>query len=302
MTWYPCTLTPTKNLNSDKIYPFDTFCPLPFGSLTINGPEQTAMPCCKYKKFIGPFDNNVFFNEQMTELRNDIKNNRRHKDCSVCWHAEDVGQTSLRQHFINKYIDQCDQEWVDTPRIRDLTITPNTLCNFDCRICSPGSSSKIAVEELKFSTDPYEQQKLKKMTDWASSDRYHHTANKILHVSSDLTYLHILGGEPFLWQDLDYLLDKLIDIDLAKNIQIEFNTNGSIYPKKIITKLLKFQSVEILISIDDINERFEIQRGGRWNHVLRNIQAFKKLKSPTFKVKVAPTVNIQINWSIFAII
>jgi molybdenum cofactor biosynthesis enzyme MoaA len=293
MTWYPCTLTPTKNINSDKIYPFDTFCPLPFGSLTIAGPAQAAMPCCKYKKFIGPFDNNTFFNEQMTELRNDIKNNRRHKDCSVCWHAEDVGQTSMRQHFINKYIDQCDQEWVDDPRIRDLTIKPNTLCNFDCRICSPEASSKIAVEELKFSTDPYEQQKLKKMTNWALSDQYHHTAYKILHLSSDLTYLHILGGEPFLWRDLDYLLDKLICLDLAKNIQIEFNTNCSIYPKKIITKLLKFKSVEILISIDDINERFEIQRGGSWNQVSRNIQAFKNLKSPTFKVKVAPTVNIQ---------
>lgn len=293
MSWYPCRLAPTKNINSDKIYPFDTFCTLPFGFLTVTGPDHSASPCCKYKKFIGSFDNDVFFNEQMTELRHDIKNSRRHKDCSVCWHAEDVGQTSMRQHFINKYIDQCDQEWVDDPRIRDLTISPNTLCNFDCRICAPEVSSKIAVEELKFSTDPYEQQQLKKMTDWSLSDQYHHTANKILHLSSDLDYLHIMGGEPFLWQDLDYLLDNLINKDLAKNIQIEFNTNGSIYPDRLIDKLLKFKSVLILISIDDINERFEIQRGGRWNQVSRNIQTFKNLKSPTFDVKIAPTVNIQ---------
>ena len=56
---------------------------------------------------------------------------------------------------------------------------------------------------------------------------------------------------------------------------------------------MKFKSVLILISIDDINERFEIQRGGRWNQVSRNIQTFKNLKSPTFDVKIAPTVNIQ---------
>ena len=47
------------------------------------------------------------------------------------------------------------------------------------------------------------------------------------------------------------------------------------------------------MSLDDIGPRFEIQRGGNWDKILKNIYLFKQSKSSTFNVKVSPTVNIQ---------
>jgi organic radical activating enzyme len=296
MQWYSCNIHSTKSINSDKIYSFETFCSVPFGLLSVHASNNTARPCCKYQEKSESLDKNtiidVFAGQSMNQLRDDIKHGRKHKNCKTCWTVEESGGTSMRKQFNNKYIQQCDQEWIDDPKIRDLTISPSNLCNFKCRICSPTDSSKIAIEELKFSSDPIEKQKLKKLI--SVSNRKNSLAlNQILRVASNLNFLHILGGEPFMWQDLDRLIDQLIDTGQAENIQIEFNTNGSRFPNHVISKLLKFKSVEILVSIDDIEDRFEIQRGGQWSEILKNILAFASLKSPTFSVKLIVTVNIQ---------
>lgn len=290
--YYFCSLDQTNVVNVDKIYPFDTFCPAPFGMLAVSSTNLVA-PCCKYQEITGSFNLDSLHNEKIIQLRADIKNGQRHKNCKICWDVEDQGGHSLRQHFINKHMELCDRAWIDNVGLRDLTISPGNLCNFKCRICKPTASSSIAVEELKFSDDIERSQNLKIILKKYSGNNNQLTADKILQTSSLLTNLHILGGEPFLWQDLDYLLSNLIDIGVAKNIEIEFNTNGSKFPTDVVDNLLKFKSVEILISIDDIEQRFELQRGGTWSQVLKNIQSFNKLRSPTFKVKIAPTVNIQ---------
>jgi organic radical activating enzyme len=295
MQWHPCELQSTKNIDSSNIYSFDTFCTLPFGFLSVDASSNLVQPCCKYSSNLGSLDSDnmpsLFNNVKMSQLRNDIKHGRRHKDCKNCWEIEDLGNVSMRKLFINKFSRQCDQEWVDNPKIRDLTISPSNLCNFKCRICSPETSSKIAVEELKFSTDQKEQQKLKKIISILTQNN--RTVEQIFEITSDLQFLHVLGGEPFLWPELDELVSKLVDTGLAKNIQIEFNTNGSVFPAQIVEKLLEFKSVGIVISIDDIGDRFELQRGGNWNQVLQNILAFSQLKSSNFVVKIFPTVNIQ---------
>jgi MoaA/NifB/PqqE/SkfB family radical SAM enzyme len=289
--WYPCVLASTNIIDSSNVYPFDTFCTLPFGVVSVNADGLTS-PCCKYQGRTGFFDSGFDFNNRMHQIRNDIKNGQRHANCNVCWQTEDLGQTSTRQHFINKYIEQCDQEWVDHPGIRDLTINPVNLCNFKCRICDPLASSKIAVEQLKFSIDAKEQENLKKIIKRANQKNTP-MIDQIFKIAEDLKFLHILGGEPFLWQELDQLLEKLIKTENAKHIELEFNTNGSIYPDHMIEKLLKFKSVEILISIDDIENRFELQRGGVWSEVLKNIVSFKNIKATNFSVKITPTVNVQ---------
>jgi len=291
ITWYPCLLEQTTHISADNIYPFDTFCAVPFGITTISTAGLTK-PCCRYQGYSGSIDNFDFNNnEVISQIRTDIKHARRHQNCKSCWKAEEFGQTSFRQIYNIKYEDQFDLDWVDSPGPRDLTVSPSNLCNFKCRICFPGTSSKVASEKLKFASDLKEKQKLKNIINISKNNNI--TADKILSLAAELKYLHILGGEPFLWPELNCLLDKLIDHGLAKNIQIEFNTNGSLFPNQIISKLLKFKFVEILISIDDIGKRFELQRGGKWESVLQNVLSFKKLKCANFSVKVSPTVNIQ---------
>jgi molybdenum cofactor biosynthesis enzyme MoaA len=295
ISWHKCLPVVSKEIDDRNIYPFESFCTLPFGFLTVEN-KNLLSPCCKYLGHVGHLQQDslyqVFFNSQMQQLRQDIKNGQRHHNCKICWDTEDSGSISMRQHFINKYGHQCDQEWVDNPRIRDLTIMPTNLCNFKCRICNPDASSKIAVEELNFTTDGKQKERLKNLIKPTTvTDAI--IVDQIFQIASDIQFLHILGGEPFMWSELEQLVKRLIDTGHAKHIQLEFNTNASVFPTDIIDQLQQFDAVEILISLDDINERFELQRGGAWPLVLQNIRAFKQLTSATFRIKFVVTVNIQ---------
>jgi MoaA/NifB/PqqE/SkfB family radical SAM enzyme len=292
--WIASAACSTLPLSDHKIYSSDTFCSLPFSALSLSV-DGIAFPCCKYSIPVGSVNSHdiveIFNNPQMQRLREDIKNGVQHKHCKVCWDIEHTGGTSYRIHLNNKYQNRCDQGWIDDVQIRDITFSPSTLCNFKCRICLPDVSSKIAVEELQFATDPTIIKKLKSVIKLSELDST--MLNQILKITSGLEFVHILGGEPFKWHDLDALIDRLIETGHAKNIQIEFNTNGSIFSKSIIDKLQQFKATEILISIDDIGDRFELQRGGVWIDVLNNINRFKQCRSSTFDVKIAVTVNIQ---------
>jgi hypothetical protein len=277
-----------KNINS--------VCALPFMALSTNGKNYLG-PCCKFdmSKTITNGRQTLlemFHGDEMKNLRAQMKQGIKPIGCQVCWDAESKNTTSFRNHVMNKFGDRLDQEWVDNPQLRSLDWSPSNLCNFNCRICNATSSSKIALEEIKHTQDQNKKQYLKeRLTINKESVDWETLGGDA--VFCNIEQLHILGGEPFKWKQLPVLLEKLIACNYAKNIVIEFNTNGSVYPTRIIELLHQFRSVEILISIDDIGPRFETQRGGQWAEILYNLKLFHQLKSTQFCVKISPTVNIQ---------
>jgi organic radical activating enzyme len=109
----------------------------------------------------------------------------------------------------------------------------------------------------------------------------------------NLDDIHILGGEPFLLPTLKEFLQNIIDSGNADHIQLELNTNGSRYDQAVIDLLAKFVSAEILFSIDDIGQRFEVQRGSSWNLICDNIKQILKHKSDNVTTKLEVAVNIQ---------
>jgi sulfatase maturation enzyme AslB (radical SAM superfamily) len=104
--------------------------------------------------------------------------------------------------------------------------------------------------------------------------------------------LDIYGGEPFLLKKLPSVLDSAIEQDVSTNIRIHFNTNGSIFPVRLIPLLSKFKEVDIALSIDNVNGRFEIERGGVWKDVRENLIKWSSLSLP-FKPYIFATVSIQ---------
>jgi MoaA/NifB/PqqE/SkfB family radical SAM enzyme len=284
----------TKPLSDKKIYAVDSLCPLPF-SMLFSSTNNRVTPCCNYTEKIGDLDTQtlkeIFFSKDMSELRNSMKSGKKSSGCNKCWDLEEKNSSSMRQQFVNKYMDQCDQGWFDDLQIRDLTLAPSNLCNFKCRICSPRSSSKIAVEEFNAATSLSKKQELKKYI--VISEKTNPVFDEIGQLSNTLESLHILGGEPLAWPQLSATLDKIIESGNAKRINLILNTNGSWNPASLIEKFLKFKSVEILISIDDIGERFELQRGGIWEEIYQHICLFKSYESSTFKITISITVNVQ---------
>jgi len=295
MVWMNAQLVNTKPLVNFGFYPRTSFCPLPFGSLSVDIPGAVT-PCCKFKGEVGNINDNtlneIFHNTAMVTLRAQMKEGIRPNECRVCWDVEKRGVTSLRLHAINKYQDQNDHGWIDHLKIHDVSINPSTLCNFKCRICNSQQSSQITVEELKYATDPTEIFYLKDLLKLANQDSSR-LEKSLEELNYEFDHLHVMGGEPFLLPNLASMLEKVIKSGNSKNMQLEFNTNGSVFSDKIIKLFNQFKKVELLLSIDNIGPRFEVERGGSWAVIKENISQFSKINSETISVKLAITVNIQ---------
>jgi len=274
---------------------YSTLCAFPFININLYSSQNIVQPCCKYKGSIGDANKNtlheIFQGNKIEQIRNDLQNGIESKECEICFSAEKLNQTSLRQYGLQQFGDLFEQKWFDEPkRIRTFNFAPSNLCNFNCRICSPVASSKIAVEEFKNAKTAQEKIFAKHYIQIRENENH---INDIINNLQYVENLHILGGEPLKWPKLNNFLDKILESKYAKNIKIDFNTNGSVFPDDIINKLYRFKKVEILLSIDDIFNRFELQRGGEWEKVYLNIINFLKLKSEKFIVKIALTINTQ---------
>jgi sulfatase maturation enzyme AslB (radical SAM superfamily) len=207
-----------------------------------------------------------------------------------------MGTTSFRQIALSKYGDLLDQAWIDDIQVRDVTWSPSSLCNFACRICRADSSTTIAVEEIKWATDRTQKNYLKKLVRGSNNVARNDKICANLLQLPDLQFLHSLGGEPLIWPQLQDMIDGLIAENLSGNIAIEFNTNCSLYPESMIQRIVdNFKSVEILLSVDNVGPRFEIERGGVWSDILTNIQRFVELGlgSEKVTVKLVTTINLQ---------
>jgi MoaA/NifB/PqqE/SkfB family radical SAM enzyme len=108
-----------------------------------------------------------------------------------------------------------------------------------------------------------------------------------------LEFLDFYGGEPFLLKQLPKLLKKATETNDSSHIKLHFATNGSVFPANLIPYFQKFKLVNLSISIDNIKEKFEFERGGSWLEIENNIARLKNENTVNFNIGLTPTVNIQ---------
>jgi MoaA/NifB/PqqE/SkfB family radical SAM enzyme len=286
--------------------PHDKFCVLPWISLETS-PIGTVRPCCLandeivnddgVKITLGetPFDH-IRNTKHMRDLRCQFLSQQRPDTCRRCWAEEDAGRTSKRQHTLDrlKHIIS-NTDWTEDPKpLMFLDLKLGNICNLKCRICGSWSSSTFASEEIKFQRDKKNNfhYVMLKMGQWPRQQQtFWQELRQNLHT---LRYLEFTGGEPFMIQEhFDLLLD-LVTAGHAKQVEIHYNTNGTIYPEGAENIWSHFKHVEIAFSIDDVGARFEYQRSGaQWLKVNENIEKFKKLrlKHKNISLQVCTTVN-----------
>lgn len=287
--------------------PHDRFCVLPWVSLEAS-PVGTVRPCCLAddeiqndngdKIHLGDVSFVDIQNTQhMKDLRQQFLDGKQPETCRRCWAEESAGRTSKRMHTLDrlKHVIS-DEEWtIDAKPLMFLDLKLGNICNLKCRICGSWSSSTYASEEIKFQTD--------------KKNNYHYTMMKmgrwprertefwqeLEHNLSGLRYLEFTGGEPFMISEHFDLLKKLVELGHAPDIEIHYNTNGTIYPETAEEIWKHFRHVEIAFSIDDVGDRFEYQRSNaRWSEVTENIESFRKMRArnDNISLQVCTTVNV----------
>ena len=268
----------------------DTVCPLPWMHLEIRHAGD-IYPCCVQESQVSSMTpgalQQALQGPAMAQLRSEFMSGQRPAGCRHCWKLEDEGLPSNRGWHVKKYLKKFYSEYFDNVKIRSLDIKPGNVCNFKCRICNPVSSSAFADEAQRTGI------KIQTVNSVQRVEYNEHVWDDLQSLLPAIENLDFYGGEPFLVKQIPQLLQCAVDQGHADHIGLHFNSNGSIFPESLVPALLKFKSVDIALSIDDIGPRFELERGGSWTAVADNILKFKQLTSDRFEVYLMPTVNIQ---------
>jgi MoaA/NifB/PqqE/SkfB family radical SAM enzyme len=221
----------------------------------------------------------------LKELQQKFLNNEKLDACRNCWHEEQAGIQSkrLRENFY----------WGEdfTPNTKALDLKLGNICNSKCRICSSFASSQWAAEELKINPQNENAKKFNKQGMWPKTNE-NFWSDIDTHLK-DIEKLEFFGGEPLMIERHYEILQRCVELGIANNISLSYNTNGSIFPQDKISLWEQFKKVEIFVSIDDINERFEyIRFPGNFTEVITNLGHFSKLNKDIFSIGIFQTISV----------
>jgi len=289
--------------------PHDKFCVLPWVSLEAS-PIGTVRPCCladdellddtgnKFSLLTADFDS-IQNGRAMTQLRQEFLAGKQPQTCRKCWNEERSGRTSKRMHTLDRLKHMgISSEWTaDAKPLMFLDLKLGNICNLKCRICGSWSSSQFATEELN--QLPRDEQKkshaytMLRAGAWPQDN--HSFWDQINACLTDIRYIEFTGGEPFLIQEHFDMLQGIVNRGIAGQVEIHYNTNGTVYPEAAPEIWRHFKTVEIAVSIDDLGPRFEYQRtNAAWAEVQANIKKFQELRDThsNIQLQCCSTVNV----------
>jgi MoaA/NifB/PqqE/SkfB family radical SAM enzyme len=264
------------------------------------------------------------------ELRLAQSRNERHPVCKVCWKKEDahlreraegvkydIGKSAVSHRIVRTFTHLAEyDETVDINRAQSmmqsdgsidntpilLDIRFSNLCNSKCIQCEPQYSNLWYSDHMeltgsnKFNVGPKEYTIRKEgnkfvtdMVRWHDDPRWWKQFDRI---KDRLRHVYITGGEPFVQPSHDEFLDRLIADDLAKNIVIEYDTNLTVINNQILEKLSKFRKVRFAVSVDDIEDKYELIRYPcSWKKLLSNLEKIQSLV-PTSDIRITMCVGL----------
>jgi MoaA/NifB/PqqE/SkfB family radical SAM enzyme len=214
-------------------------------------------PCCFYKeKKKHSYKDLSWHDYHNSDYMNSIRKNMLDgwdKGCSDCEELEKQSLSSYRQ-VVDMF---CES---DEPKIEYIEISCSNKCNIRCRMCGPDFSSKWA-ETLEVVVPKIE--------------NFKQFLSQI-----DTTHIKVikyLGGEPFITPEIKILLDWMLT--LPNPVKFYCNTNLTLFPKKHIDTLSKFEQVIIGYSIDGVGIVNDyIRQDSVWKTVEQNLELWEKSK------------------------
>ena len=289
--------------------PHDKFCVLPWISLEAS-PVGTVRPCCLADNEIVDQDGNKFElknanfvdiqnSQHMRELRTGFLSGQRPETCRKCWNEEDAGRISKRMHTLDRLKHSLkDDKWSsDAKPLMFLDLKLGNICNLKCRICGSWSSSQFAAEEISFTSreDQKSSHAYQMLRAGAWPKENEHFWQQIDSVLDDIRYIEFTGGEPFMIDQHFDMLQGIVDRGIAGQVEIHYNTNGTLFPDRGPEIWKHFKTVEIAFSVDDIGPRFEYQRSNAsWGTVKENINRFRIMRDSmsNLQLQCCTTVNV----------
>jgi len=291
-----------------------TFCFLPWAHIA-TWPDGTALLCCVAKGTSGVNLNdttvkNAINSNHFKEARIAMLNGDKYPACQPCWDEENSGITSHRLRENKNWRLRIGEDTIDS--IVKKTLSDGTIrtdlyyvdfrlgntCNLSCVMCRPVDSSKwikeskILSEELK--TDAKYDWKGKSFIEREKYEWYKNPEflESFYDSCSNMKMMIFAGGEPLLIAEHKLIIKELVKRDYAKNIQVNYHTNGTIYDSELMELWKNFKSVEIYFSIDGIeNVNRYIRYPSMHDLVMKNLRKYDDNASDNMYFQLLHTVQ-----------
>ena len=240
--------------------------------------------------------------EILKEVRQSMMKGEWHPECERCRQEEKNGIRSRREYENDdwgKWFGDISLEKVlPTQKKMELLMLKNypefidirygNFCNLKCRMCGPTDSNQwyddfVMVSGKTEYKDTHEKIKLKKnekgrwFTDqydwfqnnnryWSNFEQYAPNAKK----------LYIVGGEPLIIEEHQESLERLVASGKSKDIQLEYNSNLTMVPNRLVHLWEQFKQIRIGVSIDGIGDVFNYQRTpAKFDAVYKNMMTLQ---------------------------
>jgi MoaA/NifB/PqqE/SkfB family radical SAM enzyme len=252
-----------------------------------------------------------------THLRKEHACGNKSEICECCYNRDAIGGDSRRQHLMrilpanipgfptpeNSEALTVDGEFVG--KVRSLDLRFGNLCNYKCVTCGPWYSDKWYEEYKGFYKEdtfpwngkviPITGERLGTGFEGDSVLPWWETETWWKHFDESAPYLrhiYFTGGEPMLIKAHAEMLERLVEMDLAKDIVIELDTNLSAVNGNIIRFWPYFKKVDLRISIDDVEEGYEVMRyPGNWQTFDANLHRIIDMKMPNVDLLITSCIT-----------
>ena len=239
----------------------------------------------------------VWNSKHYKHIRKQMDTGERVIGCEPCYDLEDLGIPSYRTNYIKDWLGwhrnadeieriieksrENDYHVDEPPQYLDFRL--GTMCNLRCRMCQSQNSSAI-YKELK-DDELYTQEErdfVVKHTHWNDFSDYTQpwfdTPEFLESVEEwlpNVNRLYFTGGEPTIIQRTYWILEKCVELGIAKDIDLVFNSNMTNIQPRFLDLLAKFRDVLMCLSVDGYAQYNEyIRSGSRWNIVDKHIRDY----------------------------
>lgn len=288
-------------MKSSKLY-----CVLADRGLGLHNSGRTYL-CCHSRKYLEDEQGQQIYLDTHSlrqawasptrhEIQQALAAGIEHENCQACWDDEHAGKKSRRQYFNDMDLPVTDRQ--DQPEIFDLKM--GNTCNMRCRTCNPEVSSQWYREDWELTAQPKEKISYPEyLRRWRRIPASYSDDNQDLWATMqqwipNAVYIDYYGAEPMLIKKNFEVLQNAVDQGRAKNIDLHFSTNGTIWNQELEDLLKNFRNVYFDLSIDDIGTRCGyIRYSSTWDLVGANLASFLEAKkaNANFHFSVCITIN-----------
>ena len=275
-----------------------SFCVLPWIAQHVTTTGNIT-PCCEYKGSLGNLTDQTlqesWNGKDLQELKQKFLSGEQVEGCWKCFDRDKNEGESLRQSS-----NEIFAHWIESIRTSENPMTagpeyPTTidfrfsnLCNFKCRSCWHGSSSKWFSDAKAMGLLASDKAEIKSFNN--SED----VAQQIEPYLNDLEDIYFAGGEPIMTAEHYNVLSLLIEHQRT-DIKLRYTSNMSITQfngNSIFELWKKFENVKLEASIDAPGERGElIRKGFDWETYKKHIAELRQA-CPHVELRFGITVSI----------